>query len=136
MDNALEMLKVHKPSFVAHELGVKYETLRKALGRRGIKLSDYAPKPKGRTAPRRAFIAPSENPERAFHAMAAFENDPGGCRYPIGDLDKGNFRFCGREANNKTYCPSHHEATHIAGSAHWSAEQYADWILAELEKSH
>lgn len=125
---ALELLRKHGPALAAQRLGVSRNSLRDALRVRGHKVSMRTKiKLKKQAKRTRAFVKPAENPMRPFIAMAAIEADKGGCRYPLGDLDKENFRYCGRDVNRKGYCAAHEAKMHIPRSAGWSQASYEKW---------
>jgi len=127
VDTALAMLKHDEPAFVAKKLNVPYHGMRKALSRRGYQLRQFLRKrPKGHRGRLSAFVKPSDT-NRAFEAMKAMENDPGGCRFPIGDLDKGNFRFCGSDPETGSYCNHHNGIMRIKGSQLWTMAKWEKW---------
>lgn len=131
---ALNLLQANEPPQVARKLGISYGSLRRALYRRGIRVKDFfIQRAKTRRQRVRALVKPSANPNRPFNAMAAFEHDPGGCRFPLGDLDQGTFRFCGRDTN-RTYCATHRGKVYLRDSGHWTHEQYERWLLKEINQ--
>lgn len=91
-------------------LGLSVASIKIALYRSGVSLSQLRQrrkidKKKRRDCPNGAFVKPSKN--RPFNAMVAIEADTGGCRWPIGDLDKDNFRFCCHEKFRGSFCRLH-----------------------------
>lgn len=106
--NALELLEKHDIKQASELLGTSPTSLRLALYRKGISVFQYRrhfKRPRRVQGERAAFVQPSEM--RPFVAMAAMEADTGGCRWPYGDLDKDNFRYCGRDLASKSWCAYH-----------------------------
>lgn len=123
---AVKILKNHGPFNAAQMLGVKYHSMRMALSRRGIRLKQFRKYQHKRGHRTGAFTAP-DGANRPFVAMDAMEADKGGCRFPLGDLDSGDYRFCGAEKAG-SYCSHHYSIMRIAGSSKWTLEQYEKWL--------
>lgn len=110
---ALVTLKTHNLRATAIKLDVSLNSLRHALSREGVSIRAYRKLAKGRKqlahghSRASAFVSPEiGGEERPFLAMAAFEDRPhNGCSWPIGDLDKGAFKFCDKpRVSKKPYC--------------------------------
>lgn len=113
-DNAiseiLKLLQTQSLSRAAKLLGISPQSISKALMRRGISVRGYlrlTARKSRKTQKPRGFIKPldasaSENAIRAFAYLA-----PCGCRFPLGELDSNNFRFCNARRHRGSYCKKH-----------------------------
>jgi hypothetical protein len=108
---ALKDLETASLEVVAKQIGVSRNSLRFAINRAGIDLRAYrsfkARERDKRRFPKSAsqsFLAPNE--AKPFVAMEAIEAKPdNGCSWPIGDLESGEFSFCGQpRLFKKAYC--------------------------------
>jgi hypothetical protein len=112
LETAIERLQKYNLKQAAMLLKVSPNSLRFALKRRGLTIGRIRRIGKS-TALRRRANAPYIPPASTFNitldsdlAVRAFELKPErGCSWPYGDLDKGDFRFCGEpRQSGKSYC--------------------------------
>lgn len=118
---ALTSLKTTKNiKETAKQLGVPTTNLSRALRRRGFVIRATVARMKidcGSHKARTAIWGPNQfiSDEAPFNAQAAFEAKPiNGCSWPIGDLAKGDFRFCGAKRAKGSYCGACHERAHLS----------------------
>lgn len=108
---------------VADKIGVSQNALRFAIDRAGIDLHAYRSakaKERAKLGPRfkgqikRSFLSPNE--AKPFVAMDAIEAKPDdGCSWPIGDLEEGEFSFCGQpRLFKKAYCAACMSKAYVA----------------------
>lgn len=101
----------------AKELNLTTESLKRALSRRGYSMRGKLSRgfKRDNAKARSIYISHSNlNPESPFIAQAAFENKPiNGCSWPIGDLNEGNFKFCGLKRANGSYCHKHYNRAYV-----------------------
>lgn len=110
---ALDLLAIHDPKRVGELMGIDPDSLRITLWRKGISLIAFRRSARRAKQARRksAFVKPSGN--RPLAAMKTIENDAGGCRWPIGDLDTDNLRFCCHEKARGSFCKTHAPLAYI-----------------------
>lgn len=110
---ALKLLEKHDARRVGELMGVGAGTIRVALQRKGISLNAFRRSLVKEKAARRrsAFVKPSGH--RPLAAMKTIENDAGGCRWPIGDLDTDNLHFCCHKRARGSFCATHAAIAYI-----------------------
>lgn len=111
---ALKLLEKHDAKRVGELMEVDANTIRVALWRKGINLTAFRRSITKEKAARRksAFVKPSDGC-RPLAAMETIENDAGGCRWPTGDLDTDNLRFCCHKKARGSFCATHAAIAYI-----------------------
>lgn len=107
LSSALNLLKKQGLKAAAKQLSVSRHALRQALNRRGLEFRTYAGYKKNVALPvqDRIFEISRFEGVDPFLAQEAITNKPdNGCSWPIGDLAKGHFNFCGKPRTQKAYC--------------------------------
>jgi hypothetical protein len=112
----VNLIQKHGIVAAGRMLGLSQSGLRIGLWRKGVSLSQLRQrsainKKRVRGGMHGALVKPSGH--RPLAAMKTIENDPGGCRWPTGDLDTDNLRFCCHEKARGSFCKVHAPLVYI-----------------------
>jgi hypothetical protein len=110
ISEVLKLLKTHSLKEVAQRLGTSPQSISKALMRRGISVCRYLDLTARKTSRRRkskAFTKPTNVGISNATVRAIAYSSARGCRYPIGDYESSDFRFCNAPRTKKSFCKKH-----------------------------
>jgi hypothetical protein len=132
--NVAEALKTLTTDAIAPQYGVNGKTLRSALARNGIKVYDVRPhreryKPKARNG---LALSGVTDARPAADALEALPDNA--CRWPIGEVNSPDFRFCGcKKLPGRSYCACHGAAAYDMQATKESFERGEGRLKSSIE---